>query len=97
MPAHYGELTLDRLEQQIGGYAHELGLETRFFQTNFEGAFVEHLHRLDGIADGIDPQPRRLDALLVGDPRRARDRRRCRRSRCTSATSGAARSSAASR
>ena len=52
-PAHYGELTLDRLEQQIAGYAHELGLETRFFQTNFEGAFVEYLHRLEGIADAI--------------------------------------------
>ena len=38
-------------------YAHELGLETRFFQTNFEGAFVEHLHRLDGIADGIVLNP----------------------------------------
>ena len=56
-PAHYGELTLDRLEQQVGDYAHELGLETRFFQTNFEGAFVEHLHRLDGIADGIVLNP----------------------------------------
>jgi 3-dehydroquinate dehydratase II len=52
-PAHYGDLTLDRLEQQISGFARELGLETRFFQTNFEGAFVEYLHKLDGIADGI--------------------------------------------
>jgi 3-dehydroquinate dehydratase-2 len=56
-PAHYGELTLDRLEQQIAGYAHELGLETRFFQTNFEGAFVEYLHRLEGIADAIVLNP----------------------------------------
>ena len=33
--------------------AREIGLATRFFQTNHEGAFVEHLHGLDGRADGI--------------------------------------------
>ncbi len=26
---------------------------TRFFQTNHEGEFVEHLHRLEGLADAI--------------------------------------------
>lgn len=51
--SHYGDLTLDRLEQAIGGWAHEMGLETRFFQTNFEGEFVEHLHKLGEIADGL--------------------------------------------
>ena len=56
-PAVYGDLTLDRLEQQISGFAREVGLETRFFQTNFEGAFVEYLHKLDGIADGIILNP----------------------------------------
>jgi 3-dehydroquinate dehydratase-2 len=56
-PAVYGELTLDRLEQQIAGFAREVGLETRFFQTNFEGAFVEYLHKLDGIADGVILNP----------------------------------------
>ncbi len=35
----------------------ELGLETRFFQTNHEGEFVEHLHRLEGLADGIVLNP----------------------------------------
>ena len=56
-PAHYGDLTLDRLEQQIAGFGRELGLETRFFQTNFEGAFVEYLHKLDDLADGIVVNP----------------------------------------
>jgi 3-dehydroquinate dehydratase-2 len=56
-PAIYGDLTLDRLEQRIAGFARELGLETSFFQTNFEGAFVEQLHKLDGIADGIILNP----------------------------------------
>ena len=51
--AHYGGMDFDRLEQAVGGWSAELGLEPSFFQTNSEAAFVEHLHRLDGIADGI--------------------------------------------
>jgi 3-dehydroquinate dehydratase-2 len=52
-PAHYGNLTLDLLEVRIQSMAAELGLETRFFHTNHEGEFVEHLHRLEGLADGL--------------------------------------------
>ncbi len=52
-PRHYGELTLVELERRISDAAAELGLQTRFFQTNHEGEFVEHLHRLEGLADGI--------------------------------------------
>ena len=47
----YGDLSLIELEEQIKGFARELGLEARFFQTNAEGEFVEHLHRLPEIAD----------------------------------------------
>ncbi len=54
---HYGQLTLVELERQISDVAAELGLETRFFQTNHEGEFVEHLHRLEGLADGIVLNP----------------------------------------
>jgi len=56
-PAHYGSLTLEQLELKIGADARELGLEVRFFQTNHEGEFVEHLHRLAGQADGIVLNP----------------------------------------
>ena len=56
-PAHYGSLTLEELEVQISGVARELGLEVRFFQTNHEGKFVEHLHRLSGMTDGIVLNP----------------------------------------
>jgi 3-dehydroquinate dehydratase II len=56
-PAHYGNLTLDELELQIGSAGDELGLETRFFRTNHEGEFVERLHRLDGLADGLVLNP----------------------------------------
>jgi 3-dehydroquinate dehydratase-2 len=52
-PEHYGGLTLTQLEVQISSAADEVGLGTRFFQTNHEGDFVEHLHGLDGLADGI--------------------------------------------
>jgi 3-dehydroquinate dehydratase-2 len=54
---HYGALTFDQLEQQIAGFARELDLEPRFFQTNYEGALVEHLHRVDGLADAIVINP----------------------------------------
>lgn len=54
---HYGDLTYDRLEQQIEAFAKPLGLRVRFFQTNAEHEFVEHLHRLEGLADGIIVNP----------------------------------------
>jgi 3-dehydroquinate dehydratase-2 len=56
-PTLYGGLTLTELEFRIAAEAHELGLETRFFQTNHEGDFVEHLHRIEGLADAIVLNP----------------------------------------
>jgi 3-dehydroquinate dehydratase-2 len=55
--AHYGEITLDQLEFRVDAFCSELDLQARFFQSNHEGAFVEHLHRLDGLADGIILNP----------------------------------------
>jgi 3-dehydroquinate dehydratase-2 len=49
----YGGLSLNDLERRIGGFARELGLEATFFQTNSEGEFVEHLHRVPDVADAI--------------------------------------------
>ena len=56
-PTHYGSLTLPELEVQIGEIANGLGLKARFFQSNHEGAFVEHLHGLEGLADGVVLNP----------------------------------------
>jgi 3-dehydroquinate dehydratase-2 len=56
-PAHYGTMTLTELELTVAAAADELGLTTRFFQTNHEGAFIEHLHGLEGLADGILVNP----------------------------------------
>ena len=56
-PAVYGGMSFDQLEQHIGRAARERGLLTRFFQTNHEGEFVEHLHRLEGLSDAIVLNP----------------------------------------
>ena len=56
-PEHYGGLSFAQLEQRVGEFGRELGLGLRFFQTNHEGEFVEHLHRLVGLADGVVLNP----------------------------------------
>ena len=50
-PEHYGGMSLLQLEQAIDGFADELELDARFFQTNHEGEFVEELHRVADLAD----------------------------------------------
>jgi len=52
-PEHYGGITFRQLEQAIDGFARDLGLDARFFQSNSEGDFVEHLHRVRDVADGV--------------------------------------------
>jgi 3-dehydroquinate dehydratase-2 len=52
-PEHYGDMTFMQLEQAIDAFAAELELDARFFQTNHEGEFVEHLHRVEDVADGL--------------------------------------------
>ncbi len=54
---HYGTVTLDELERIVAEQARSLGLVARFFQTNHEGEFVEHLHKLQGMADAIVLNP----------------------------------------
>ena len=56
-PLLYGTLTLSELERRIEHEADLIGLHTRFFQSNHEGAFIEHLHGLAGGADAILMNP----------------------------------------
>jgi 3-dehydroquinate dehydratase II len=51
----YGDFTLPELEVRVKRWARELNLEAAFFNSNSEGEFVEHLHRL----------PERADAAIV--------------------------------
>ena len=50
---HYGDLTFAQLELRIERFAHELGFEPQFFQTNHEGEFVEQLHKTSDFADAL--------------------------------------------
>jgi 3-dehydroquinate dehydratase II len=50
---HYGGLTFTQLEQRIDGFARELGLIARFFQSNHEGEYVEEIHKASDYADGL--------------------------------------------
>jgi 3-dehydroquinate dehydratase-2 len=50
-PEQYGGMSLPELEVQIKRYAYELDLGVTFFQSNYEGEFVEYLHRLPELAD----------------------------------------------
>jgi len=52
-PRHYGGISFRQLEQTIDGFARELDLDARFFQTNSESEFVEHLHRVEEVADAV--------------------------------------------
>ena len=56
-PAHYGPLSFEQLEFRIAECASELGLIASFFHTNHEGEFVERLHRVEGLSDGIVLNP----------------------------------------
>ena len=56
-PLFYGDFTLAELERRIEAWAKELGLEARCHQTNHEGEYVEHLHRLRSTADGAILNP----------------------------------------
>ena len=54
---HYSGLSLVRLEQQIGRFGRELGLEVRFFQSDFEGEYVQELHKASDFSDGLILNP----------------------------------------
>jgi 3-dehydroquinate dehydratase-2 len=54
---HYGRLSLTELEVRVKRFAHELGFEPTFSQTNHEGEFCELLHRAPEMADGLILNP----------------------------------------
>jgi 3-dehydroquinate dehydratase-2 len=56
-PAIYGSMTLAELERRVAEHAHALGMTVRFFQSNHEGAIIDHLHAQRTWADAIVINP----------------------------------------
>lgn len=56
-PAQYGTLTLSELESRIYAWSGELQLTARCFQTNHEGAFIDHVHEAIGWSRGMIVNP----------------------------------------
>ena len=56
-PGHYGSGTLSELEGTIGAMAAELGHRVIFEQTNFEGEYVELLHKASERGDALILNP----------------------------------------
>ena len=54
---HYGTLTLRELEDRVRGWAAERDMRVGCFQSDHEGAFVEHVHGLAGLVDGAVVNP----------------------------------------
>lgn len=54
---HYGTVTLPELESLVRAWGEELGMSVATFQTNHEGAFLEHVHGLAGAVDGVVVNP----------------------------------------
>lgn len=52
-PEVYGYTTLPRLERLLTAWARPVGAEISHFQSNHEGAIIDHLHGLRGQADGV--------------------------------------------
>lgn len=56
-PEVYGATSLAQLEVRIRHFAHDLGLEPTFSQTNHEGEFCELLHRAPEMSDALILNP----------------------------------------
>ena len=56
-PHIYGRTTLDRLVRMLTAWGRAVDAEISHFQSNREGAIIDHLHGLRGRADGIVINP----------------------------------------
>ena len=50
---HYGSITLDEINAAIKSRATELAVDTTFFQSNHEGAIVDHIQANSAGANGV--------------------------------------------
>ena len=56
-PGDYGTETLEQICSRLGVLAAELGVEVEFFQSNHEGAIIDHLQAAAAGADGMVINP----------------------------------------
>jgi 3-dehydroquinate dehydratase-2 len=56
-PEIYGDLSLNELESQIYTWGKELDLAVRCRQTNHEGQYIDWLHEIWDVADGVVLNP----------------------------------------
>ena len=56
-PEVYGATTLDEINAGLMSLAGELGVSLTTFQSNHEGAMIDHIHGLSGECDGIVINP----------------------------------------
>ncbi|MGG3955149.1 type II 3-dehydroquinate dehydratase [Bhargavaea massiliensis] len=52
-PHIYGHTTLAQLEKQLTEFAGEYGAELTCYQSNYEGALIDQIHRAESLYDGI--------------------------------------------
>jgi 3-dehydroquinate dehydratase-2 len=51
-PAIYGSVTLEEIETELAPIARELGIELEWYQSNHEGALIDHLQKRAGAIHG---------------------------------------------
>jgi 3-dehydroquinate dehydratase-2 len=51
-PKHYGTITLEQIDAQLGALGRELGVEVESFQTNDEGKMCQRVHQ--AFAENVD-------------------------------------------
>ena len=56
-PGIYGNDSLEALEKRVKEFSEGIGIETDFFQSNFEGEIVEKIHSTMGEYDGVVINP----------------------------------------
>jgi 3-dehydroquinate dehydratase-2 len=56
-PGIYGSTTLDEIGEQLSSAAQARGFEMVHFQSNYEGALIDHIHRYGWVASGIIINP----------------------------------------
>lgn len=64
-PDIYGTTTLAQINQRIKDLAEDLGVEPGFFQSNHEGAILDHLEQIRSVADGLLLNPAALGHTSV--------------------------------